>query len=460
MRYDKKTDNTAAIPEFVGGRRTDMSLWEQAKKAAEQTPPYRNRTADFFRAAAITVVVFGHWIVSVPYYVDGGLQFTKLLSIQPWTQYVTWFVQVMPIFFFVGGFSNAASWASAQRDPAKRRAWQATRLKRLLMPITPLILLWSLFAGIAGYAGLDPDIIRDASRAALIPVWFLAVYIMVTVVVPVTTKAWDKFGLWSVGFLVIGAAMIDFIAFAGGVGWVRWANYAFIWMGIHQLGYWWFGGINSKVAPVLLIVAGLVSLFVLIGLLGYPVAMVSVPGAAVSNSRPPTFAMLAIGFIQVGLILLAADKVANWLQKPRPWVVVILVSQRIMTVYLWHLTALLVVVGLALLADGFGLRMLPGTSEWWLSRPLWIAAMTAALLPLIFVFGRLEAGSRQSHAALPGPLRSVLGACLACGGLTFLALYGTSAGSNTLGVNIVPVSLTIAGIALSTISWRGPVRGK
>lgn len=66
-----------------------MSLWAQAQKAAEQTPPYRNRTADFFRAAAITAVVIGHWLVSVPYYVDSSLQFTKLLSIQPWTQYMS-----------------------------------------------------------------------------------------------------------------------------------------------------------------------------------------------------------------------------------------------------------------------------------------------------------------------------------------------------------------------------------
>jgi hypothetical protein len=340
-----------------------MSLWAQAKLAAEQTPPNRNRTADFFRAAAITIVVFGHWLVSVPHYVDGGLEFTMLLSVQPWTQYVTWFLQVMPIFFFVGGFSNAASWTSAQLDPAKRRVWQATRLKRLLMPITPLILLWSIFAGVAGYAEIDPATIQGTSQAALIPVWFLAVYIIVTVLVPVTAKAWEKFGLWSVAFLVIGAAIVDFVAFTGGVGWVRWSNYAFIWLGMHQLGYWWFSGIKSKLGPILLIVTGLLSLFVLIKLLGYPVAMVSVPGEAVSNTRPPTFAMLAIGFVQVGLILLAKDKVEKWLQNPKPWAVVILVSQRIMTVYLWHLTALLFFAGLALLADGFGLRMFPGTSR-------------------------------------------------------------------------------------------------
>ena len=86
--------------------------------------------------------------------------------------------------------------------------------------------------------------------------------------------------------------------------------------------------------------------------------------------------------------------------------------------------------------------------------PLWIATISVAMLPLVFVFGRLESNSRKSHAAPPGPLRSVLGACLACGGLTFLALYGTYADSSTLGVNIVPVSLSIAGIALSTISRR------
>ncbi|MGI9391161.1 MAG: acyltransferase family protein, partial [Boseongicola sp.] len=100
-----------------------MSIWAQARNAADQTPAYRNRTADFFRAAAITNVVFGHWIVSVPRFVDGQLKFTELLFLQPWTQYATWFVQVMPIFFFVGGLSNAASWASAQRDPEKQRAW-------------------------------------------------------------------------------------------------------------------------------------------------------------------------------------------------------------------------------------------------------------------------------------------------------------------------------------------------
>jgi hypothetical protein len=94
--------------------------------------------------------------------------------------------------------------------------------------------------------------------------------------------------------------------------------------------------------------------------------------------------------------------------------VVTLVAQRIVSLDLWHLTALAAVVGFSLLAGGFGLKMMPGSEVWWLSRPVWFAAMSAFLLPLVAVFGWLEDGSRQSHAAPPGPLRSVFWASCAC----------------------------------------------
>jgi hypothetical protein len=430
-----------------------MSLWTSAKAAAEQTPAHRNRAADFFRAAAIAVVVIGHWIVSVPQQVDGSLKFTELLSLRPWIQYLTWVVQVMPIFFFVGGFSNAASWSSARTDKARRDAWQASRLKRLLLPIAPLILLWAAFAGLAGYLGLDGELIQITSRAALIPVWFLAVYVMVTVVVPITYMAWERFGLGTVIALIVAAVAVDAAAFGGGFGWLRWANYGFVWLAMHQLGYWWHSGIKAKHVPILLILAGLVSLYLLIGQFGYPVSMISVPGEEISNSAPPTVAMLAIGFTQAGLILLVAGRISVWLQSSTLWAIVILVGQRIMTVYLWHLTALLCIVALSMAVGGFGLHMTPGSGMWWLTRPIWFAAMIAVLLPLVAIFGRLEDGSRDSHASPPGPLRSVLGALCACAGLTFMALNGTFA-DNALGINIFPVAFALAGVALSTVNSR------
>lgn len=98
----------------------------------------------------------------------------------------TWVFQVMPIFFLVGGFANAASWASSSRDPARRRSWQYRRLRRLLIPTVPLIAFWCLAALIARLCGVTSKLTRGASQAALLPVWFLAVYIMVTVAVPAT----------------------------------------------------------------------------------------------------------------------------------------------------------------------------------------------------------------------------------------------------------------------------------
>lgn len=429
-----------------------MTLWTRAQQAAAQTPLHRNRTADFFRAVAILVVVFGHWLVNVPHLVDGELRFTELLATRPATQYVTWVVQVMPVFFFVGGYSNAASWEAARRNPDRRRVWAATRMRRLLLPMTPLVVLWAAIAGIAAAAGAPDNVASAASRAALIPVWFLAVYLLVTVAVPLSHAAWRRIGLRSVAALVAAAVLVDLAGLAGGQEWLRWTNYAFVWLAMHQMGYWWRRGIPRAAAAALL-AGGVAWLLLLVGALGYPVAMISVPGEAFSNSRPPTVAMLAIGCAQAGLIVLLSGRVARWLESPRPWAAVILVSQRIMTVYLWHMTALLALVGAALLAGGLGLGPDPGSGVWWATRLPWMAALVAALVPLVLIFGRLEDGSRQAPADMPGPLRTVAGALAACAGLTFLALEGTHA-DTALGVNLGPVLLVLAGIALATVGRR------
>ena len=84
------------------------------------------------RAAAITVVVLGHWtIVAVD--AGGGISPHGVLDTRRWTHPLTWVFQVMPIFFLVGGYSNALSWRSARRkqigyaQSLRRRA----RLRRL-----------------------------------------------------------------------------------------------------------------------------------------------------------------------------------------------------------------------------------------------------------------------------------------------------------------------------------------
>jgi len=424
-------------------------MMAQARWAAERTPESRNRAVDLYRAVAIMFVVLGHWLLVAPVIRNDEVTLTILLAEQRWTQYATWVFQVMPVFFFVGGFSNRLSWESAKRNPEKKRVWASTRLARLLKPTLPLVLVWAVAAYIAGRMGVNRELIGAASQAALVPVWFLAVYIIITVVVPITSAAWDKLGMASVAILALGAIAVDTIAFGYDQGWLRWANYGFVWLAVHQLGYWWQGTHRAKTWAVGFIVLGLVWLYVLIAKLGFPIAMVSVPGEEISNTRPPTTAMLAVGSVQIGTILLLTAPVSKWLQNVRPWAWVIVLNQMIMSIYLWHLTAMIAVVGIAVWLGGPGLRVEPGIGQWWMMRPVWVALYIGMLIPLVLIFLRFESGSRATEKGQPGPYQAIPGAFLTCGGLIMMAMNGISA-ENFIGVNWIAVGLVVLGVGVAT----------
>ncbi len=430
----------------------------RARWAAENTPDKRNRAVDLYRAIAISFVVLGHWLLVAPVIRGGEVELTILLAEQTWTQYATWLFQVMPVFFFVGGYSNALSWDSARLDPEKRRTWAATRLSRLLKPAVPLVLVWAAAAFIAGRMGVSPELIEASSQAALVPIWFLAVYIIITVCVPVSAWVWRKLGIASVALLLAGAIIVDAVGIGLGHGWLRWVNYAFVWLAVHQLGYWWKDTGGPKAWALALLAFGVVSLWLLVGQLGYPVAMVSVPGEELSNTRPPTIAMLAVGAMQIGLILLLEGPAKRWLANPAPWSWVILLNQMIMSVYLWHISAMIALVAIAVGLGGIGLGIEPGTGYWWSLRPVWLVCLVVVLVPFLAVFMRFESASRAKGAALPGPAQALTGALTTCAGLVMMALNGIGSDS-IVGVNVLAVALVVGGVAVATLGRSTFVRG-
>jgi fucose 4-O-acetylase-like acetyltransferase len=76
------------------------------EELAARTPDTRDRSVDFLRAVAILAVVFGHWFIGIIYWDDGIIGTTSAVGVTSYLWLATWFFQVMPIFFFVGGFSN------------------------------------------------------------------------------------------------------------------------------------------------------------------------------------------------------------------------------------------------------------------------------------------------------------------------------------------------------------------
>jgi hypothetical protein len=176
--------------------------------------------------------------------------------------------------------------------------------------------------------------------------------------------------------------------------------------------------------------------------------MVGVPGEEVSNTLPPTLAMLGLACLQGGL-LLSLEKVARrWLDRTRPWAVVVLVNGSIMTVYLWHLTAMVLIIGLLVALGGFGLGLAPGSPGWWFSRPLWFAVLAAVLVPFLAVFGALERGTGGGPAR--GTWRLVLGSILTSAALALLALEGIGA-DGPLGVRASVIGLAFAGALLAGV---------
>ena len=424
--------------------------WAQAQTLAIQTPDSRNRYVDFLRALSILAVISGHWLMAAPYIVNGDLTFANMLDVEPWTRWLTWGFQVMPIFFLVGGYANGVSWDVAIRDGRGYSDWLVNRLERLIAPVLPLVLVWIAICGVGNVFGIPPDILTIASQGALVPIWFLSVYIMVALLVPLSWKAWKRYGMASFWTLALLAVVDDVLFFAFGLKGVGWFNYAFVWLAVHQLGYAWrdgrLGGLRNAS------VWALTGALLLIGMVmwgPYPISMVSVPGDAVSNTLPPKFSMLALGMLQIGVLLGFEQSAQHWLTRIRLWAATIVINGMIMTIYLWHLTASMLIVGLALLLGNIGLEVEPGALLWWFLRPIWLMVFVIALAFLAITFGSLETRTSNADRTVAS-WRLIVGALITCSGLALLALDGV-VGSQWFGLRMYVLCLPFIGAVVAGV---------
>jgi len=425
-------------------------MWAQAAALAVRTPESRNRYVDFLRALSISAVVIGHWMMAAPYVSGGEVGLSNLLEHQPWTRWLTWGLQVMPVFFLVGGYSNGVSWNSATEAGRSYSTWLFSRLQRLIGPVLPLLVLWAVLGALGNQFGMAPGMVAASSQMALIPIWFLAVYLIVVVLVPITYAAWRRFGLASFWVLVLAAILDDILFFAADLRAVGWFNYAFIWLAVHQLGYAWRDGhVAGSRKGLIWALCGAVALvgFVTIG--PYPVSMVSVPGQEISNTLPPKLPMLALGLLQSGFLLSLEAPMRRWLSRARPWTATVLINGMIMTVFLWHLTASTLVIGAALLLGDVGLTVPPGSGAWWGVRPLWMALYAAVLVPFALGFGHFERGGGPAKEL--AAWRLVVGGLVAGGGLALVALTGV-AGDGWFGLRTWVLALPFVGAALAGVN--------
>lgn len=295
---------------------TTARLRELTQLAAA-TPPRRVRYVDLLRAAAITAVVVGHWLAVVVVADERGLHGHTLLADLPWTHALTWLFQVIPVFFLVGGFSNAVSLRRWRARGADATSWLIARGARLVAPTTVLLATLCGAAALARLAGADRVLVSTAVWLAAIPLWFLAAYLTLILLTPPLHAAYRRIGV-ALPLLLAGAVV------AGDV--LRWhdpgsvlplANFLLAPLAAYTTGFAWQAGhLPCRPAPfTALLAVGLGTLLVLTVTGPYPISMINVPGAAVQNASPPTAALLALAATQLGLMLLLRERAERLLHE-------------------------------------------------------------------------------------------------------------------------------------------------
>jgi hypothetical protein len=344
------------------------------------TPASRDRVVDLLRAASICVVVAWHWSLSVTHWHDGRLTMPNPVGDVPGLWAATWVLQVMPVFFFVGGYANLAGWQAVTRDGGGAARFARARLARLGAPLVPWLGCWLAVDGALRASGGRS--VLAWGMVVFVPLWFLAVYAGVIVAVPLTARLHAAHGGRVLVVVAAGIVAADALRLGAGVGGPvpGLAGSALVWLWCHQLGYFWRDGTltaGGRARAASVAAAGLGGLVALTAFGPYSRSMVATRGDEVGNMFPTSACIAALAAFQLGLVLLARPALERWLARRGPWRAVVVANGLALPVFCWHMTALVVAIGVYERA-GFTLPPRP-TAAWWATRPLWLVGPALVL---------------------------------------------------------------------------------
>lgn len=352
-----------------------------------ETAPGRDRVLDALRAASLTVVVLWHWVFTVLVWRPDGPHASNPIATTPGLWAATWVLQVMPVFFVVGGAVHLQAWQRAHRRGNGDLAFLGRRFQRLVLPTLALIVPVSVLGTAARVVAPGAGWVDRGLVLLVSPLWFLGVYLVLAALTPLAARAHQRRPLASLAGLALAAVAVDVARLVGEVPWIEWANFVFVYGFAHQLGFWWSAPsprrppLRPEAVGAVMALAGLAGLATLTHLGPYPRSMVGVPGDAFSNVAPPTVCLLALTCVQFGTLLALRRRLGRWLAQEGINGVVDWTNRHAMAVYLWHFSGYALFAGMLVLA---GLEW-SGDPDggWWLQRPLWLIGPALATWPLI-----------------------------------------------------------------------------
>lgn len=419
-----------------------MAIVQSPPTAVDARPRRASRDTgiDFVRALCVLGVVLLHSImVGVTVDVSGPV-FENASDGTAWIAPLSWLLQVMPLFFVIGGFSGLLAYRRMRERGGTAVGFVAGRVHRLLRPAVFTIAIVGVGLALLTVLGVPADLIVTAGFRYGQPLWFLGVFLLCQALLPVLAAAHERARYRSIGALVAVSVAVDVLRAATGIEGLGFLNLAFVWMALQQLGFFLADGRIDMLSRRLRAAAGFSALLLLI--VTFLTGIYSPD--LIANINPPTAALLLVGIAHTSLLSLHRERLERFSRRPRVAAFTAFVTVRTMTIYLWHMPVLLVMAGAtavyALVAD-IALPALD-SADWWAARPLWLATALALTAVVAVAFTRFE--SQPAPRATGSAPRLVLGALSGLVGVLMLLVLGTSVATALIAVALILVALRLA----------------
>jgi surface polysaccharide O-acyltransferase-like enzyme len=350
----------------------------------------RDLSVDLVRVCCVLLVVVLHSLMlGLDVKPGGGIGWQNIVQEQPWFAVASWFGQLMPLFFVVGGFASWQGWASTRRRGGGGADFFRARLLRLGTPAAAWYLLVGAVVWLATGLGLPVPVAQLLAKGLGMPLWFLAAYLICQAAVPLLIRLHTSRPVATFAALLAGVIAVDAVRGATGVAAVGLLNLLFVWPLVQQIGFLYADGTIGRLGrPALLGVAA--GAFALVGVLGS--SGVYSPDM-LDDLNPPTLPLVLIGVGQTALFVLAKPALDALMTTRPAQAFVAVAGTRLMTIYLWHLLLVIAVAGTVLIAPDVVPAV--GTTAWWLARIPGDLSVFVVLFLLSLGLARFERGPKR-----------------------------------------------------------------
>lgn len=367
-----------------------MAIVQTPPRAASHAPAPggRDTAIDLLRALCVTGVVLLHAIMVGVTVTDAGPIFANASEGSWWIVPVSWALQVMPLFFVIGGFAGSLAYRRLRERGGTASGFVAGRIHRLLLPAAVAIAIMGVALAALRITGVPAELVAIAGFRYGQPLWFLAVFLLCQALLPVLVAAHTRRPGTTLAALVLGALIVDAVRAQTGVEAVGFLNLAFVWLALQQLGFFLADGRIDALGRRSTVLIGSAALVALVWSFTSGVYSPDL----IANINPPTGALLLVGVVHLSAVALLRERIAAFSRRPAVAVFSGFVNRRTMTIYLWHMPVLLAMAGASAviaLTVGTPLPALGG-AEWWLTRPLWLTAALALTALVALTMSRVE----------------------------------------------------------------------